>query len=133
MQIIGIYQRAGDLDVNACKKKAATNIRRCCPGLAALPARSGRYTVSDLVCLCSATKEQMTVLQEPIRMSLDDCLEYVADDELVEVQALLLLQAACSTAAEARCVAGHPPAREDAQEPWHEDRQESVRLRDCRG
>ena len=28
-QIIGIYQRAGDLDVNACKKKQATNIRRC--------------------------------------------------------------------------------------------------------
>ena len=36
---------------------------------------------------CSATKEQITVLAEPIRMSLDDCLEYVADDELVEVRA----------------------------------------------
>ena len=28
-QIIGIHQRAGDLAVNACKRKAATNIRRC--------------------------------------------------------------------------------------------------------
>ena len=33
-QVIGIHQRAGDLAVNACKRKAATNIRRCawlCP------------------------------------------------------------------------------------------------------
>jgi GTP-binding protein len=28
-QVIGIHQRAGDLKVNACKRKAATNIRRC--------------------------------------------------------------------------------------------------------
>lgn len=27
-QVIGIYQRTGDLEVNACKRKAATNIRR---------------------------------------------------------------------------------------------------------
>ena len=27
-QVIGIHQRAGDLAVNACKRKAATNIRR---------------------------------------------------------------------------------------------------------
>ncbi len=27
-QVIGIHQRQGDLDVNACKRKAATNIRR---------------------------------------------------------------------------------------------------------
>jgi len=31
MQVIGIHQRAGDLAVNACKKKAATNIRRYFP------------------------------------------------------------------------------------------------------
>ena len=36
-------------------------------------------------CVCSATKDMITVLSEPIRMSLDDCLEYVADDELIEV------------------------------------------------
>ena len=28
-QVIGIHQRQGDLEVNACKRKAATNIRRC--------------------------------------------------------------------------------------------------------
>jgi GTP-binding protein len=26
-QIVGIHQRAGDLALNACKKKAATNVR----------------------------------------------------------------------------------------------------------
>ena len=26
-QIIGIHQRSGDLSLNACKKKAATNVR----------------------------------------------------------------------------------------------------------
>ena len=31
-QVIGIHQRAGDLAVNACKRKAATNIRRCSRG-----------------------------------------------------------------------------------------------------
>ena len=30
-QVIGIYQRLGDLEVNACKRKAATNIRRLVP------------------------------------------------------------------------------------------------------
>lgn len=28
VQVIGIHQRAGDLKVNACKKKAVTNMRR---------------------------------------------------------------------------------------------------------
>jgi GTP-binding protein len=59
-QVIGIHQRQGDLKVNACKKKAATNIR-------------------------SATKEQTTALNEPMRPGLDDALEYIIDDELVEV------------------------------------------------
>ena len=45
---------------------------------------------------CSATKDQITVLSEPIRMSLDDCLEYVADDELIEVQALCRLKLSCA-------------------------------------
>lgn len=59
-QIIGIHQRAGDLAVNACKRKAATNIR-------------------------SATKDATVVLSAPLQLSLDDCLEYIVDDELVEI------------------------------------------------
>lgn len=38
-QVVGIHQRAGDLRVNVCKRKAANNIRRwaarCCVSLAA--------------------------------------------------------------------------------------------------
>lgn len=34
---------------------------------------------------CSANKEQGTVLNEPVHMGLDDALEYIGDDELVEV------------------------------------------------
>ena len=35
--------------------------------------------------MCSATKEQSVALNDTIHMSLDDALEYIADDELVEV------------------------------------------------
>jgi GTP-binding protein len=59
-QVIGIHQRQGDLEVNACKRKAATNIR-------------------------SAGKDHSSGQAEPIEMDLDACLEYIADDELVEV------------------------------------------------
>ncbi|KAK9797730.1 hypothetical protein WJX73_002120 [Symbiochloris irregularis] len=62
-QVIGIHQRAGDLKVNVCKKKALTNMR-------------------------SANKEQGIVLNDTIQMGLDDALEYIADDELVEVTPL---------------------------------------------
>ena len=35
---------------------------------------------------CSATKEGTVVLSAPVAMGLDDCLEYIAADELVEVR-----------------------------------------------
>ena len=38
--------------------------------------------------VCSATKEGTVVLSAPISMGLDDCLEYIAADELVEVRQL---------------------------------------------
>ena len=37
------------------------------------------------VLLCSAGKDHSSGQAEPIEMNLDDCLEYIADDELVEV------------------------------------------------
>jgi len=58
-QIIGIHQRPGDLALNACKRKAATNVR--------------------------SNKEATVVLASPIELSLDDCVEYIQEDELVEV------------------------------------------------
>lgn len=57
--ILGAHQRPGDLKVNATRQKAATNVR--------------------------SNKEVTVVLAEPRNMSLDDCVEYIADDELVEV------------------------------------------------
>ena len=59
-QVVGIHQRAGDLKVNVCKKKQLTNMR-------------------------AAGKDNTVVLSEPIPVTLDFALEYVADDELVEV------------------------------------------------
>ena len=48
------------MQVNVCKRKAATNIR-------------------------SAGADKTVPLSEPIRMGLDDALEYIEEDELVEV------------------------------------------------
>ena len=61
-QVVGIHQRSGDLKVNVCKKKAATNVR--------------------------SNKDATVVLNEAKDMSLDDCVEYIAQDELVEVTPL---------------------------------------------
>lgn len=58
--IIGIHQRPGDLKVNVCKVKALTNMR-------------------------SATKGITEGISPPIDMSLDACVEYIMDDECVEV------------------------------------------------
>lgn len=58
-QIVGIHQRPGDLSLNVCKKKAATNVR--------------------------SNKETTVVLDTPLDYSLDDCIEYIQEDELVEV------------------------------------------------
>lgn len=58
--IVGIHQRPGDLEVNVCKVKALTNMR-------------------------SATKGITVGLVAAIDMSLDSCVEYIAQDELLEV------------------------------------------------
>jgi GTP-binding protein len=57
--IVGIHQRPGDLKVNVAKQKQVTNIR--------------------------SNKDATAVLDEPREMSLDDCVEYISEDELVEV------------------------------------------------
>jgi GTP-binding protein len=58
--VVGEHQRPGDLDVNVCKARHLDNIR-------------------------SATKEIQERLTPPREMSLDECMEYLADDELLEV------------------------------------------------
>lgn len=56
----GIHQRPSDLAVNICKRKAATNVR--------------------------SNKEQTIVLSPPKVLSLDDNMEYISNEELVEVR-----------------------------------------------
>jgi len=61
--VVGEHQRPGDLAVNVCKKKHLTNTR--------------------------AARGDMEIrLTPPRRMSLDEALEYLADDELLEVTPL---------------------------------------------
>jgi GTP-binding protein len=58
--IVGENSREGDLEVNVCKKKHLTNMR-------------------------SSTAEEGIRLTPPIVFSLEQAMEYIEDDELVEV------------------------------------------------
>ena len=61
--VIGEYRRPGDLEVNVCKKKHLTNMR-------------------------AASADIVIRLTPPRRLSLDDAIEYLADDDLLEVTPL---------------------------------------------
>jgi GTP-binding protein len=61
--VVGEHQRPGDLDVNVCKKKHLTNMR-------------------------AANADIVIRLTPPRRLSLDDAIEYLSDDELLEVTPL---------------------------------------------
>ncbi len=58
--VVGEHQRPGDLDVNVCKRKQLNNMRNA---------------IRDI-------DERLT---PPRQMSLDECIEYLAQDELLEV------------------------------------------------
>ncbi|MGE5542388.1 MAG: translational GTPase TypA, partial [Bacillota bacterium] len=58
-QVIGEHCRSRDLDINVCKKKHLTNMR-------------------------SSTRDMTLHLSPPRRMSLEEALEWIAEDELVE-------------------------------------------------
>src|SRR5574344_1649082 len=58
--IVGECNRSQDIPVNVCKTKKLTNMR-------------------------TATADVMVTLQAPRLMSLEECLEYISDDELVEI------------------------------------------------
>jgi GTP-binding protein len=58
--VVGEHQRPGDLSVNVCKKKHLTNMR-------------------------NSIREIDERLTPPRQMSLDEAIEYLADDELLEV------------------------------------------------
>lgn len=57
--IVGEHSRPQDLDINVCKTKKLTNVR--------------------------SNADVMVALQAPIEMNLEKCLEYIQDDELMEV------------------------------------------------
>ncbi|MBX3377025.1 MAG: translational GTPase TypA [Phycisphaeraceae bacterium] len=59
-QVVGEHNRDNDLPVNITRLKHLTNIR-------------------------SANKEATVTLKAPRKMSLEECIEYVEDDELIEV------------------------------------------------
>lgn len=58
--VVGEHARPGDLAINVCKKKHLTNIR-------------------------SSTSDITVRLTPPRPMSLEQCLEFIADDELLEI------------------------------------------------
>jgi len=58
--VIGEHAKVQDLDVNACKPKKLTNVR-------------------------SSGKDEAVVLSPPRSMSLEEALQWISDDELVEV------------------------------------------------
>jgi GTP-binding protein len=58
--IVGENSRSGDLDINVCKKKHITNLR-------------------------SSSADEALRLTTPKQMTLEKCLEFIEDDELLEV------------------------------------------------
>lgn len=58
--IVGRNARADDMDINVCKKKQLTNTR-------------------------SSGSDEALRLTPPIQMSLEQCMEFISDDELLEV------------------------------------------------
>jgi len=58
--IVGEYSRQGDLDVNVTKEKKLTNVR-------------------------AAGRDDAVRLTPPRQMGLEDALDWIADDELIEV------------------------------------------------
>ena len=61
--VVGEHQRPGDLTINVCKKKHLTNMR-------------------------SSNRDIEVRLTSPRQMSLDEAIEYLAEDELLEVTPL---------------------------------------------
>ncbi|MGI6679523.1 MAG: translational GTPase TypA [Dehalobacterium sp.] len=58
--VVGVGNREQDVEVNVCKKKHLTNMR-------------------------SSTSEETTKLKEPRLLSLEEAIEFISDDELVEI------------------------------------------------
>ena len=58
--IIGMQQRSGDLEVNACKAK-------------------------QLKTMCASRKDTKTALQRVVNVKLDACVEYLSPNNILEI------------------------------------------------
>jgi len=58
--IVGINSREDDLEINVCKEKQLTNIR-------------------------AASSDISTILTPPVKMSLEQCIDFLEEDELLEI------------------------------------------------
>ena len=63
--IVGERNKQGDLDVNIVREKKMSNVR-------------------------SSTKDNTVVLRPPKKLSLDQCIEFISQDELIEITPLSL-------------------------------------------
>ena len=63
--IIGERNKQGDLDVNIVREKKMSNVR-------------------------SSTKDNTVILRPPKKLSLDQCIEFISQDELIEITPLNL-------------------------------------------
>jgi GTP-binding protein len=61
--IIGENARENDINVNVCREKHLTNVR-------------------------SSGADEKLILVPPIQMTLEKCIEYIGEDELVEITPL---------------------------------------------
>jgi GTP-binding protein len=61
--VVGVSPKAGDIVVNVCKRKQLTNTR-------------------------ASGSDEALRLTPPVKMSLEKAIEYIADDELLEVTPL---------------------------------------------
>ncbi len=86
--IVGLNRRPGDLAVNVTKQKQKTNIR-------------------------SSTEDQTVKLVPPRHMSLEEALDFIEDDELVEVTPASLRLRKRTLSADARI-----KERKRQQQPW---------------
>ena len=63
--IVGERNKVGDLDVNIIREKKLSNMR-------------------------SSSKDSTVVLRPPKKLSLDQCIEFISEDELIEITPLNL-------------------------------------------
>jgi GTP-binding protein len=112
--IVGIQKRPGDMAVNVCKEKKQTNMR-------------------------SSNADIMVRLTPATKMSLEQCLDFLADDELLEVtpKHIRLRKRHLTEVDRARAhrAAHHDPAVGSSQAKlapgWRVDESQSIDAKTC--